>query len=215
MIEKSPLFIAIEGPIGVGKTSLANYLASHYSAYLLKEIVYENPFLDRFYEDVQKWSFQTEMFFLTNRYQQLIDVQKQYLNQNFPVISDYHLIKSLIFSQLTLDLNHLTKFKQIYSILESDLSMPNVIIVLNASLETVIKRIKKRNRDFEQNIDIRYLEMLIESYHQFVTTLKRTSQVPIIELDGDYYDFVKNPEDLQEIIAKVDLMIHKEAHNED
>lgn len=211
MIENSPLFIAVEGPIGVGKTSLANYLSAHYSTHLLKEIVYENPFLDKFYDDSDKWSFQTEMFFLTNRYQQLVDVQNQYLNQNLPVVSDYHLLKSLIFGNLTLDKNHLNKFKEIHAILECDLPKPNVIIVLNASLDTVLDRIKKRNRGFEQNIDRHYLESLIYSYRDFVATLKETSDIPVVELDGDVYDFVANPEHLQEIFDIIDSIVYKEA----
>jgi len=211
MEEKEPLFIAVEGPIGIGKTSLANRLASHYSANLLKEIVYENPFLDKFYDDLAKWSFQTEMFFLTNRYQQLNEIQAKYLAKNMPVISDYHLFKNLIFANLSLDASHLNKFKKIYDILESDLPKPNVIIVLNASLETVVTRIKKRNRDFEQNIDTRYLENLITSYSEFARCIKKDSNIPVVELNGDTYDFVENPNHLQEVLAKIDLIVKKEA----
>ena len=211
MEENTPLFIAVEGPIGIGKTSLANCLASHYSAKLLKEIVYENPFLDKFYDDLAKWSFQTEMFFLTNRYQQLSDIQENFLAQNIPIVSDYHLLKNLIFANLSLNTSHLDKFNKIYNILESDLPKPNVIIVLNASLETIMTRIKKRNRHFEQNIDVHYLESLIASYGEFTRNLKNDSDIPVVELNGDLYDFVENPDHLREVLAKIDLIVKKEA----
>jgi deoxyguanosine kinase len=207
MEKNSPLFIAVEGPIGVGKTSLANCLSAHYSAHLLKEIVYENPFLDKFYEDIPAWSFQTEMFFLTNRFHQLTEIQKEYLDRQMPVVSDYHLSKSLIFGDLTLGAGHLHKFKRIYNILNEDLPKPNALIVLNASLDTVLQRIQKRNRHFEQNIDVDYMKQLIDAYKNFVIELKQSSDIPIIEINGDHFDFVERPEDLQKILGMVDLYL--------
>lgn len=90
-------FITVEGPIGVGKTSLAKEISTHMQLHLLKEIVDENPFLGKFYEDIDEWSFQTEMFFLCNRYKQLEDINIKYLNQRKPVVADYHIFKNLIF----------------------------------------------------------------------------------------------------------------------
>src|SRR5699024_4727712 len=89
-------FIAIEGPIGAGKTSLAKKLAYHFNMHLLKEIVEENPFLAKFYDNIEEWSFQTEMFFLCNRYKQLEDIEKKYLNKHKAVVADYHISKNMI-----------------------------------------------------------------------------------------------------------------------
>lgn len=211
-MKKQPYFIAVEGPIGVGKTSLATLLSDHYAYHLLKEIVYENPFLDKFYDDIESWAFQTEMFFLTNRYKQLSDIQKDYLNQQQSVVSDYHLFKNVIFSKMTLDSHNFDKYQKIYHILEEGLPKPNVIVVLNASLETILNRIKMRNRHFEQNIDPNYLQTLIDSYHEYTSLLKQNHQnIPIIELNGDSLDFIKHPEDLEKIIKQIDEVIQQEA----
>ena len=211
-MKKQPYFIAVEGPIGVGKTSLATLLSEHYAYHLLKEIVYENPFLDKFYDDIESWAFQTEMFFLTNRYKQLSDIQKDYLNQQQSVVSDYHLFKNVIFSKMTLDRHNFDKYQKIYHILEEDLPKPNVIVVLNASLETILNRIKMRNRHFEQNIDPNYLQTLIDSYHEYTSLLKQNHEdIPIIELSGDNLDFIKHPEDLEKIIRQIDEVIQQEA----
>lgn len=150
------------------------------------------------------------MFFLTNRYKQLSDIQKHYLNQHQSVISDYHLFKNVLFSKMTLDEYNFKKYYQIYQILEEDLPKPNVIIVLNASLETILARIKKRNRHFEQNIDPNYLQTLIDSYHDYTLLMKQTHEdIPIIEINGDELDFVKNHDDLLLIIKKVKQSLTK------
>lgn len=210
-MKKNTYFIAVEGPIGIGKTSLATLLSNHYNYPLLKEIVYENPFLDKFYDDIESWAFQTEMFFLTNRYKQLTDIQKDYLDQNQSVVSDYHLFKNVIFSKMTLDDNNFDKYQKIYHILEEGLPKPNVIIIVNATLETILKRIKMRNRHFEQNIDPTYLQTLIDSYHEYTTLLKENHEdIPIIELNGDDLDYVKYPEHLAQIIKQIDEIIQQE-----
>ena len=211
MHEQKPYFIAVEGPIGVGKTSLATLLSKHYDVKLLNEIVYEHPFLDKFYDDIEAWAFQTEMFFLTNRYKQLTDIQTDYLANHQSIISDYHLFKNLIFSHMTLNESQYNKFEQIYHILEEDLPKPNVLIVLNGSLETVTSRIKKRNRHFEQNIDPNYLSTLIDSYRSYTKRLKESTALPIIEIDADQVDFIKHPEQLDAIINQINHTIRKDV----
>ncbi len=145
-------FIAVEGPIGVGKTSLSKKIAEHFDLYLLKEIVEENPFLGKFYDDIDAWSFQTEMFFLCNRFKQLEDTEKDFLNQKKPVVSDYHIMKNMIFAKRTLKNHQLDKYEQIYHILTKDMPLPNVMIYLDASLDTLLERIELRNRQVEENI---------------------------------------------------------------
>src|SRR5699024_4513607 len=113
-------FITIEGPIGVGKTSLAKRISQHFQFHFLGEIVEENPFLNKFYTDIHEWSFQTEMFFLCNRYKQLEDIEKQFLDKQTPVVADYHILKNLIFSERTLQGRQRDKYHQIYSILTED-----------------------------------------------------------------------------------------------
>ncbi|MGL4953479.1 MAG: deoxynucleoside kinase [Culicoidibacterales bacterium] len=213
-MRKTP-FIAIEGPIGVGKTSLALALADHLDYNLLKEIVHEHPFLDKFYDDIETWAFQTEMFFLVNRHVQLEEIQTNYLHHQKPVVSDYHIFKNLIFAEMNLKAKKFDKFSQIYNILLEDTPPPNVLIVLNASLDTLLKRITLRNRDFEQDMDPVYLQRLIEAYDEKIELFKRLyPHIPIIKINGDDFDFVHHPEDLKRIIELIQPYLTEEHTHE-
>ena len=197
-------FITVEGPIGVGKTSLANRIANYFQFSLLKEIVEENPFLGKFYENIEEWSFQTEMFFLCNRYKQLNDIKKNYIMKQLPVVSDYHIFKNLIFTQRTLHGEQFDKYRAIYDILTLDMPKPNLVIYLNASLSTLLDRINLRGREIEKSIDPGYLEQLSEDYETFMNEFELFHpEVPVIRLDGDCLDFVKNPCDFDIVIKKV------------
>ncbi|WP_280768147.1 deoxynucleoside kinase [Salipaludibacillus daqingensis] len=206
-------FIAIEGPIGVGKTSLATKLSEHFQYYLLKEIVDENPFLTKFYEDIDEWSFQTEMFFLCNRFKQLEDTYDQYLKKGHPVVSDYHIFKNHLFAKQTLKDQHFNKYDRIYNILTDDLPTPNIIIYLHASLPTLMDRIKHRGRSMEQSMDPNYLKQLSEDYHQFMKDHQRVySHIPILAFNGDEMDFVQNEGDFQRILDQIQYALsHKRS----
>jgi len=197
-------FITVEGPIGVGKTSLAKLLSEHFQYELLKEIVEENPFLGKFYENIDEWSFQTEMFFLCNRFKQLNDISSQFLSKNTPVIADYHILKNLIFAKRSLQDSELDKYVRIYDVLTEDLPRPNIIIYLHASLDTIMERIKKRDRDIEKNISPLYLEQLSTDYDTVMEEFKRNNpQIPVLDFNGDTLDFVQNKQDLEHIINMV------------
>lgn len=205
-------FITIEGPIGIGKTSLAKKLSSHYNFHLLKEIVEENPFLDKFYENMEAWSFQTEMFFLCNRFKQLEDIKQQYLSMGKPVMADYHIFKNMIFAQRTLSSDKMIKFEKIYEILTEDMPMPNMIIYLHASIDTIMNRIKRRGRTIEKNTQVSYLEQLSSDYEDYINYLERShSDLSVIRIDGDIMDFVQYQSDLEEIIQMVDEQLRKLA----
>ncbi|WP_416149784.1 deoxynucleoside kinase [Salipaludibacillus sp. HK11] len=197
-------FIAIEGPIGVGKTSLATKLSEYFQYAILKEIVDENPFLSKFYEDIHEWSFQTEMFFLCNRFKQLEDTYDHYLSKGYPVISDYHIFKNHLFAKQTLKEQHFDKYDRIYNILTNDLPMPNIIIYLHANLPTLLDRIKQRGRTMEQSIEPDYLKQLSADYHQFMKEHHRVyPHIPVLWLNGDELDFIEKDEDFQRIIDQV------------
>ncbi|WP_042453770.1 deoxynucleoside kinase [Neobacillus dielmonensis] len=194
-------FITVEGPIGVGKTSLAKAISDHFQFALLKEIVDENPFLGKFYENIEEWSFQTEMFFLCNRFKQLGDINTHYLSKSRAVVADYHIFKNLIFAQRTLNAAEYKKYYKIYQILTEDMPKPNVIIYLNASLDTLINRIQLRGREIEKNISPLYLEQLSLDYEQTLAVFeKEHPDIPVLRFDGDELDFVKNVQDLDYII---------------
>ncbi|MFE8704190.1 deoxynucleoside kinase [Cytobacillus sp. FJAT-54145] len=203
-------FITVEGPIGVGKTSLAKEISDHYKFALLKEIVDENPFLGKFYENIEEWSFQTEMFFLCNRYKQLGDIHGKFLKQQKPVVADYHIFKNLIFAQRTLNSDEYEKYHEVYQILTGDMPKPNVIIYLHASLDTLLKRIKLRAREIEKNISPLYLEQLSIDYEHAMTEYeKQHPEVPVLRFNGDELDFVRSKEDLNYIMNRLSTSLKR------
>lgn len=201
-------FITVEGPIGVGKTSLSKAISKHYDYPLLLEIVDENPFLERFYENLEEWSFQTEMFFLCNRYKQLSDIKEHFLNKNIPVVADYHIYKNLIFARRTLKEEEYPKYLDIYDILTKDMPKPNIMIYLQASLDTLLSRINHRGRSQEKNISPDYLQQLSLDYEQAMHEFeKQNPNIPILRLNGDNMDFVNNKQDLDNILAQLDRLL--------
>ncbi|MFK8796009.1 MULTISPECIES: deoxynucleoside kinase [Planococcus] len=205
-------FITVEGPIGVGKTSLTKALSEQHQFQLLKEIVDENPFLNKFYEDIEEWSFQTEMFFLCNRYKQLSDIQKKFISNQEPVVADYHIFKNLIFAKRTLPEEEYAKYEAIYKILTADMPKPNMVIYLHASLDTLMKRIKLRGREFEQMITPDYMEQLSADYHEFIERFEREHpEIPVLRFNGDKLDFVQNRSDLEVILTHVEGTLEKRS----
>lgn len=198
-------FIAVEGPIGIGKTSLAKKISTFFDFHLLEEIVDENPFLDKFYENISEWSFQTEMFFLCNRYKQMEETENNFLKKNKPVVADYHIAKNMIFARRTLNDEQLEKYEQIYRILTKDMPLPNMIIYITGSLETLLERINKRGREMEKNIEPDYLRQLSADYEAFMDQFEKDNpEVLVIRINGDDYDFIENQNDLENILARVD-----------
>ncbi|WP_099158942.1 deoxynucleoside kinase [Virgibacillus ndiopensis] len=205
-------FIAIEGPIGIGKTSLAKKLSVHFDFHLLKEIVEENPFLGKFYDDIDEWSFQTEMFFLCNRFKQLEDIEKKYLNKYKAVVADYHISKNTLFAKRTLQEDKFEKYEQIYHILTKDMPVPNMMIYLHASLDTILKRIRMRGRDIEQNIKSSYLAQLAQDYEDYMNEFEVLHpDIPVIRINGDETDFVKQQGDLNKIVEQVEFHLNGNA----
>lgn len=197
-------FIAVEGPIGAGKTTLASMLAEDLHLPIIKEIVDENPFLAKFYESMDDWSFQLEMFFLCNRYKQLEDTVNQYIDKGKPVISDYHIYKNLIFGERTLKGTKREKYRQIYHVLTDDLPKPDIILYIKADLDVLLSRIAKRGRSFEEGMDTAYLQQLIQDYDDAMASLAISEpSTQIITIDGNTVDFVENHEHFDEIASHI------------
>ncbi|WP_025161357.1 deoxynucleoside kinase [Paraclostridium bifermentans] len=207
------VFIAIEGPIGVGKTTLANILNNHFNCTLLREIVEENPFLSKFYTDIKEYALQTESFFLFNRIKQLEDTEKNLLSQGTSVVSDYHIIKNLIFAGITLDNMQFYKYKQMYNIFINDLPQPDIIIYLNSNTDVLMNRIAMRDRSFERQMDRNYIQELSTEYKYYFNPLSIKhnfvgKEPLILEIDNSNLDFLNNDNDRKFIIKKVEDAIN-------
>jgi len=192
-------YIAVEGPIGVGKTSLTELLAIEFDGRHIFENIEENPFIRNFYKDRQKHAFQTQLFFLLSRYQQQKDLSQQGLF-NRVTVADYIFAKDRIFAHLNLDDNELSLYEQIYKLLDARITKPDLVIYLQAEPRVLIERIRKRNKDYEKDIEESYLHDLIEAYNNFFFYYKET---PLLVVNTTDIDFVSRPHDLSNLVREI------------
>ena len=183
-------YIAIEGVIGAGKTSLAQMLARDLRARVNLEVVEENPFLARFYEDPKRYAFPTQIFFLLSRYKQQQDFFQRDLFQQ-SVVSDYLFAKDRIFANLNLDDEELRLYERIATTLEGRVPLPDVVVYLQASVDVLMRRIARRGRDYERLIQRDYIEALNEAYNHFFFHYRESA---LLVVNTSEMDFVRNPE---------------------
>ena len=189
-------YVAIEGAIGVGKTSLANLLSVRLGAKLVLEKFEENPFLSEFYDDPVRFSFQTQLFFLLQRYQQQQELRQVDMFHNL-LISDYMFIKDRLFASLNLDEKEMSLYDSIANMLERNVINPDLIIYLQADTNTLMKNIAKRGREFEANISYDYINGLNEIYTEYFF---RYNETPLVIINTNHIDFVNNSADLDQVI---------------
>lgn len=193
-------YIIIEGNIGAGKTSLASKIAEQFSGKLILEQFHDNPFLPKFYEDKDRYSFPLELSFLAARYKQLNkEITSTDLFKSF-TIADYYFVKSLIFARSTLPEDEYNLYRQLFDIIYQQLPLPNLYIFLHAKTDRLLNNIKLRGREYEQEISDTYLKQINESYFQYFKTENR---FPILILDTSNIDFVQNKLDYNKIIALI------------
>lgn len=192
-------YVVIEGPIGVGKTSLATLLAPELNARLVFERAEENPFLTEFYQDPVRFRFQTQIFFLMSRFAQQEEFSQHDLFHQV-TISDYLFAKDRIFAYLNLNDHELALYEQIYRMIEPKIVRPDLVIYLQADTETILRRIKQRGRPFEKQMNHEYVEAVNEAYNHFFF---RYSETPLLVINTSDIDFVHNPEDLDDLIRQV------------
>jgi len=193
-------YIAIEGNIGSGKTSLAKRIGDDYNAKLVLERFADNPFLPKFYEDSERYAFPLEMSFLADRYHQLTDGLAQFdLFKNF-IVSDYFIFKSLIFAQVTLPKEEYSLYRKMFDIMYKEIAKPDVYVFLYQNTERLIENIKKRGRDYEQNIQADYLEKIHKGYLSFINSKEELN--PLI-IDVSELDFVNNDDDYRKILKQI------------
>ncbi len=196
---ESPLYIAVEGPIGVGKTTLVERLAERLQAQIVLEAFEDNPFLPRFYEDRDRFAFQTQLFFLMSRFKQQQELmQPDLFRPN--ILADYHLLKDRIFAQLTLADQELALYERVYRSLETQILKPDVVIYLTAPLSTLLARIARRGRQIERNMDPEYLRDLSRAYQQFFAHYDST---PLLRVDNDRLDYATRRPEAEAIIDAI------------
>ncbi|WP_010229033.1 2-amino-4-hydroxy-6-hydroxymethyldihydropteridine diphosphokinase [Gillisia marina] len=194
-------YIAIEGNIGAGKTSLSTMISQDFNAKLILERFKDNPFLPKFYEDKNRYAFPLEMSFLADRYQQLSDDLAQYdLFADF-IVSDYDVFKSLIFAKITLQEDEYALYDKLFRIMYKELIKPDLYIYLYQNTERLLENIKSRGRDYEQNIQPEYLMEINKSYLSFI---KSQSNIKVKIIDISELDFVNNRSDYLYILEKIE-----------
>ena len=189
-------YVAIEGTIGVGKTSLANLLSEKLSAKLVLETFEDNPFLSDFYEDPERHAFQTQLWFLLQRYQQQQDLRQVDMFQNL-VITDYMFVKDRLFASLNLSEKEMSLYDTVANMMEKNVIHPDLVIFLQADTDTLMKNISRRGREFEKNLSEDYLDALNQVYNEYFF---RYQDTPLVIINTNNIDFVNNNEDLEEMI---------------
>ena len=189
-------YVAIEGTIGVGKTSLANLLSEKLTAKLVLEAFEDNPFLSDFYEDPERHAFQTQLWFLLQRYQQQQDLRQVDMFQNL-VITDYMFVKDRLFASLNLNEKEMSLYDTVANMMERNVIHPDLVIFLQADTGTLMKNISKRGREIEKNISEDYIDALNQVYNEYFF---RYQDTPLVIINTNNIDFVNNHKDLEEVI---------------
>jgi deoxyguanosine kinase len=204
MIDESMMdqYIVIEGPLGVGKTSLAFMLAEKMNGQTLLEDIEENPFLTKFYQDPKKYGFQTQIYFLLRRYQQAQKIPQIGLFQR-AVIADYLFDKDRIFARINLDENEFWLYDQMFQLLKKRVSPPGLVIFLQARTDVLMERIRRRDRRYEKSISFKYLDEINQAFNDFFF---HYSDSPLLVVNASEIDFVHIPDDFDDLVEKIKKM---------
>lgn len=199
-MNKPPLYIAIEGVIGVGKTTLARLLQAAFGANLLLEVFEENPFLSDFYADRQRYAFQTQIFFLLSRYRQQSQSVPEYLRSGKPLIADYTFEKDALFARINLKGDELNMYYRVHEALAEKIPLPDLVVYLQADTEVLMQRIALRDRSYERNMERAYIEQLNQAYETHFgdhrqAKIRHASNV--LAIDTNHLDYVRSTADLK------------------
>lgn len=196
---KNLFYIAIEGPIGVGKTSLANLMSKDLGARLVLEEFDENPFLPDFYKDPERFAFQTQLFFLLQRYRQQQELRQVDMFQKL-LVTDYMFVKDRLFASLNLNEKEMQLYDTVANLLERNIIKPDLVIYLQADTDTLMKNIAQRGREMETDITYDYIDALSQVYTEYFF---RYQDTPLVIINTNNIDFVHNKNDLREVIQYI------------
>ncbi len=201
------MHIAVAGNIGAGKTTLSELLAKHYKWTPHYEDVDQNPYLNDFYNDMQRWSFNLQIYFLNSRFQQIIDIREsgKTIIQDRTIYEDAEIFAPNLHSMGLMSSRDFNNYKRLFDLMVSLIQPPDLLIYLRATVPTLVNQIQKRGRDYENSIRLDYLKQLNDRYESWVNSYKM-GKLLIINVDA--LDFISNPEDLSFIIDKIDAQIH-------
>ena len=195
------MYIAIEGVIGVGKTTLARMLAPSFGADLLLEVFEENPFLSDFYSDRTRYAFQTQIFFLLSRYHQQRRGVKDIVESGKSLISDYTFAKDSLFARINLQGDELEMYKRVHEALAEKIQLPDLLIYLRADIDVLMQRISLRDRTYERNMERSYIEELNRAYEDFFS--RPYENAPVLTIDTNPLDFVHHSKHLNIIENRI------------
>jgi len=195
-------YIVIEGPLGVGKTSLATMLAEKIGAQTLLEDVEENPFLLNFYQNPKKYAFQTQVFFLLRRYHQALEIGQMGLFKR-TTISDFLFDKDRIFARANLEDYEFWLYEQLFQILKKRVTGPDLVIFLQAHTEVLMERITLRNRKYEKSVSMKYMEKINQAFNDFFFHF---TDCPLLVINASEIDFVHVPEDFEDLVEHISAM---------
>ena len=196
------MYIAIEGVIGVGKTTLARMLQPTFDSGLLLEVFEENPFLTDFYSDRARYAFQTQIFFLLSRYHQQRRTVSELLAQTNNLVADYTFEKDALFAQINLRGDELEMYYRVHEALAEKIVPPELIVYLKAETGTLMQRIAQRDRSYERNMERSYIEELNQAYESFFAD-HRSRRSPVLAIDTNQLDYVRRPEDLECVAERI------------
>ena len=202
------MHIAISGNIGAGKTSLTELLSKHYGWEAHYEDVIDNPYLDDFYNHMERWSFNLQIYFLKSRFEQLLKIKNlnNVIVQDRTIYEDAHIFAPNLKSMGLMNQRDFKNYQELFELMESQIQGPDLLIYLRSNIPNLVNKIHKRGREYENSISIDYLSRLNERYEAWTSTYDKGN---IIKIDVDELDFVENKEDLKLIIAMVDDEIKK------
>ncbi len=192
-------YIAIEGAIGVGKTTLARLIQKDFNAEVLLEAFGENPFLSNFYADREKYAFQTQIYFLLSRYHQQHRVIQEIIGRA-TLISDYTFAKDRLFAHLNLRGDELALYEQVHAVLATRIPLPSLVVFLRADTDVLMERISFRDRPYERNMDRDYIDSVRMAYERFFSAYDQSS---VLVIDTNDINFVRNPQDLRAIVGQI------------
>ncbi len=191
--------IVIEGPLGVGKTSLARKLTKRINGHELLEQTEDNPFLDKFYKDPKRYRFQIQMFFLLRRYQHSLDLDQMDLFKK-TIISDFLFDKDRIYAKTNLDDSEFWLYEQLYQLLKKRIKSPDLVVFLQAKTDILIERIKKRNREYERSINVKYLDQINQAFNDFFF---HYTESPLLVVNASEIDFVNKKTDFDDLVNEI------------